>query len=217
MIYLKASAIEKIHNYIIDSLGGEPGVINFGTLDAASKRALTGFSSFEPYNDVLSKAAAIAWSIIVWHPFVDGNKRTAIAVLANTLGTNGISLAIPPYMVRETILIAKGKIDDNRFAEDIRPWCSRNRIAAACKQLRYGSIPTFSFRLAVGFGTVLGSHRQFWLMKKAYSILLDWFAANDLETLNETLRSWGNLAHEGYPRQAQFPVILTDELGDTLL
>lgn len=72
------------HARLIRTFGGVPGVRDLGALEAALARPQTGY-----YQDVVEEAAALLESLSQNHPFIDGNKRTAIAVTAAFLRING--------------------------------------------------------------------------------------------------------------------------------
>ncbi len=61
---------------------------------------------YEPFKDVIEKAVAIGYAIILWHPFVYGNKRTGIFLIGSTLAVNGIYMALPPYLVKYSVQAA---------------------------------------------------------------------------------------------------------------
>ena len=73
--------VEQIHDLLIDEFGGAKGIRDFGALDAALKRPYATFDKVELYPTSIEKAAAIIESILVNHPFVDGNKRTGYVLM----------------------------------------------------------------------------------------------------------------------------------------
>lgn len=77
------SEIHKLHELSIDKYGGSYGIRDEGLLDSAIARPFQTFGGEDLYATTIEKAAAIAESIIINHPFVDGNKRTGfLAMLA---------------------------------------------------------------------------------------------------------------------------------------
>lgn len=68
------------------------GVRDIGLLDSAVHRPLASFDGNDLYPTVLEKAAAILHSLLKNHPFVDGNKRTALSSAGIFLKLNGIIL-----------------------------------------------------------------------------------------------------------------------------
>ena len=92
------------------------------------------------YPHVLQKAAVLMHSIIVFHPFVDGNKRTALIAVDFYLHWNGYDFEIPYEADYFTISVAKGEQNLNAIlnwlvsnskrtvASVIRHWCCEQGI-----------------------------------------------------------------------------------------
>ena len=70
-----------IHSKLIENFGGGEGVRDQGGLEAAIARPYATFDGVDLYPDPIDKAAAIFESLIINHPFIDGNKRTAYTLL----------------------------------------------------------------------------------------------------------------------------------------
>jgi death-on-curing protein len=70
-----------IHSKLIENFGGGDGVRDQGGLEAAIARPYATFDGIDLYPDPIDKAAAIFESVIINHPFIDGNKRTAYTLL----------------------------------------------------------------------------------------------------------------------------------------
>ena len=85
--YLTLDDVLGIHQDSVDSFGGSHGLHDSGALESAVMRPQSGY-----YPDVVAEAAALWESLSQNHPFVDGNKRTAIASMAAHLGINGVWL-----------------------------------------------------------------------------------------------------------------------------
>jgi len=82
--YLTLVEALAIHADQINRFGGADGVRDPGQLEVALYRPQTGY-----YDDVIVEAAALWQSLSQNHPFVDGNKRTAFAVMYTFLAING--------------------------------------------------------------------------------------------------------------------------------
>ena len=76
---------ETLHNILIDKFGGSKGLRDEGSLLAALARPYATFDKQELYPTAVEKAAAIFESIIINHPFIDGNKRIAYLLMRLTL------------------------------------------------------------------------------------------------------------------------------------
>ena len=85
--YLTLDDVLGIHQDSIEAFGGSNGIRDSGGLQAAVMRPQSGY-----YPDVIAEAAALWESLSQNHPFVDGNKRIAIASMAAHLAMNGFWL-----------------------------------------------------------------------------------------------------------------------------
>jgi death-on-curing protein len=115
----------EIHNKAIELFGGGNGVRNFGALESALNRPFQTFGEEDLYPTVIEKAAAIGESIIMNHPFVDGNKRTGYILLELILKINGFNITASTDIIYEFVInISTGAI---RF-ESIVVWLQQNTI-----------------------------------------------------------------------------------------
>ena len=81
-----------IHNILIDRFGGSKGVRDLGSLESAINRPFATFDNKDLYQTPSEKAAAILESILINHPFIDGNKRTAYVLMRLLLLANGFDI-----------------------------------------------------------------------------------------------------------------------------
>lgn len=82
--YLTLVELLAIHVELVEEFGGSAGVRDPGALEAALFRPQTGY-----YRDVVHEAAALFESLVLNHPFIDGNKRVAFAAADVFLRLNG--------------------------------------------------------------------------------------------------------------------------------
>ncbi|MEM7333724.1 MAG: type II toxin-antitoxin system death-on-curing family toxin [Chloroflexota bacterium] len=92
--YLSAQEILFIHSRLIATTGGEHGIRDLSLLESAVARPMATFDGRDLYPDIFTKAAALMSSLAQNHPFVDGNKRTAITSSAMFLRRNNLSLEV---------------------------------------------------------------------------------------------------------------------------
>lgn len=78
-----------IHGRVIEETGGIPGILNPGGLESALARPFTAFSGKALFPELADKVAAMIHSLIAFHPFADGNKRTAL-VAADVSTVSGL-------------------------------------------------------------------------------------------------------------------------------
>jgi death-on-curing protein len=89
MHYLQVKHVLKMHSFAIDESGGLHGIRDRNRLESAIVRPQQSVFGKELFITVFLKAAALAHAIIFDHPFVDGNKRTAMIAAFVFLEDNG--------------------------------------------------------------------------------------------------------------------------------
>jgi death-on-curing protein len=99
--YLTLAEVLLLHAWLIERTGGSGGVRDVGLLESALARPQATFGQDDLYPDLWSKAAALMHSLIRNHPFVDGNKRTALAATGIFLELNGYALTTSNEAVLE--------------------------------------------------------------------------------------------------------------------
>lgn len=85
--YLNVTEVIEINAEVVRKFGGTHAVRDLGLLESAVARPQSGY-----YADILEEAAALFESLSQNHPFVDGNKRSAITVTGVFLLLNGYKL-----------------------------------------------------------------------------------------------------------------------------
>ena len=94
MRYLTIQEVLFVHFQVIERFGGMPGVLNLAGLESAVARPQATMEGDDLYASVLEKAAVLLHSLVLNHPFQDGNKRTAFTGLGLFLHYNGMALEI---------------------------------------------------------------------------------------------------------------------------
>ena len=118
MEYLTPAEVLLLHALLIQRTGGTSGVRDMGLLESALARPQAAFGQDDLYPDLWSKAAALMHSLIKNHPFVDGNKRTALTATGVFLELNGHRLATSNEAVLEfTRQAATGEIELAEIAD----------------------------------------------------------------------------------------------------
>ena len=122
--YLTLDDVLGIHQDSIEAFGGSGGLRDQGGLQSAVSRPQSGY-----YPDVIAEAAALWESLSQNHPFVDGNKRTAIASMAAHLAINGLWLK--PNQL-ESYRFMMGLYASGRFRmPELDAWLRAHTIAPA--------------------------------------------------------------------------------------
>lgn len=89
MIYLSLEHVLELHRRIIQQSGGSMGVRDVGALESALAQPQMTFGGEELYPTLVEKASALGFSLVMNHPFVDGNKRVGHAATEIFLVLNG--------------------------------------------------------------------------------------------------------------------------------
>jgi death-on-curing protein len=89
--YLTTADVLALHQALIERYGGAWGIRDMGAVEAAVFRSQCGY-----YADIIEEAAALLESLLINHPFIDGNKRTAFAACDVFLRINGQTLDNAP-------------------------------------------------------------------------------------------------------------------------
>ena len=89
MRYLKKDEVLSLHQMLLEQSGGTAGVRDEGALDSALAQPEMSFGGQDLYPKLVDKAAALAYSLIQNHPFIDGNKRVGHAAMEIILVLNG--------------------------------------------------------------------------------------------------------------------------------
>ena len=129
MRYLSLLEVLELHRRIIEQSGGALSVRDLGMLESAVAQPLMMFGGEALYPSIVStivettveKAAAIGFSTIMNHPFVDGNKRTGHAAMEVFLAMNGVNIsATTDEQERTIIAVASGDMKREAFTEWLR-------------------------------------------------------------------------------------------------
>lgn len=110
MAFLTIVELITIHAAVIQRYGGAVGVRDMGALDAAVFRPQSGH-----YDGPLAEAAALGESLLMNHPFVDGNTRVAVAAMDVHLRLNGWGIEVDATEAATFIVdgLAAGTLDSS--------------------------------------------------------------------------------------------------------
>jgi death-on-curing protein len=115
--FLTTEEALEIHGRLIRRFGGLDGVRDLGLLESALFRPQTGY-----YDDLACMAAAQFESLLMNHPFVDGNKRVAFFATDVFLRLNGFRLMVEADEAHAFLigLLERGECDFDRLLRWIR-------------------------------------------------------------------------------------------------
>ena len=123
--FLSAQQILFIHARLIATTGGEHGVRDLGLLESAVARSQATFDRKEFYPDLFQKAAALMHSLAQIHPFVDGNKRTAITAASLFLNQNGRRLETTNEALEQFTLLV---VNERLPLDEIASWFQSHTV-----------------------------------------------------------------------------------------
>lgn len=121
MRYLSLGEVLVLHQRLLTQSGGGEGLRDLGALESAVAQPRMTFGGQDLYPDLATKAAALGFSLIQNHPFLDGNKRVGHAALDTFLLLNGHELANPVDEAERVVLgVAVGTLDREGFTNWVR-------------------------------------------------------------------------------------------------
>lgn len=126
--HLSIDTVSEIHAETIKQFGGLDGVRDENLLASAVLAPQSSFGGKSPYRDIIEIAAAYLFYICQNHPFIDGNKRTAMMSAIVFLRINGIETR-PDNTEWEKLMldVAGSKIDRVAATKSLRKLLKRSR------------------------------------------------------------------------------------------
>src|SRR5512135_2647648 len=121
IVFLTLAEVIEIHADQIKQYGGRDGIRDINLLSSAVAVPHATFSGDFLHRDIFEMSAAFAFHVSQNHPFVDGNKRTALASALVFLEINSIDISDPDETLYESMIkIASGKMTKEEFSLVLR-------------------------------------------------------------------------------------------------
>ncbi len=121
MQYLQWEHLVRLHQRIVEESGGGAGIRDKGLAESALAQPLAAFGGQDLYPSLIEKAAALCYSLVSNHPFVDGNKRIGHGAMETFLVINGFAFAADASDAETTILnLAAGQLSREELTEWVR-------------------------------------------------------------------------------------------------
>lgn len=92
MRLLTLGEVIALHRRILAESGGTPGVRDLGAIASAVAQPSMSVGGQDAYATLIEKAAALGYSLVRSHGFIDGNKRIAHAAMEVFLVLNGVEI-----------------------------------------------------------------------------------------------------------------------------
>lgn len=116
--YLSLLEVLDLHRQIIYQSSGASGVRDLGALESAIAQPRMTFGGEDLYPTIVDKAAAIGFSLVMNHPFVDGNKRIGHAAMETFLVLNGLEInALVDEQEQVILRLASSEMEREDFVE----------------------------------------------------------------------------------------------------
>ncbi|MEX1245617.1 MAG: type II toxin-antitoxin system death-on-curing family toxin [Thermoanaerobaculia bacterium] len=126
IVYLSVEQVLHLHQIQIERFGGSGGLRDRAGLESAIARPAATFGGDDLYPDLASKAGALMHSLVMNHPFVDGNKRVGAMAAELFLEINDRRLlGSDDDIERMTFALTRGEVDAERLAIWFRQRISR--------------------------------------------------------------------------------------------
>jgi len=93
MRFLTLGEVLALHRRILAESGGTSGVRDLGAIASALSQPKVSVGGQDAYPTLIEKAAALGYSLIRNHGFLDGNKRIAHAAMEVFLVMNGMEIS----------------------------------------------------------------------------------------------------------------------------
>lgn len=121
MRYLTLDEILELHRLVLAQSGGAVGILNLGALESCVAQPYMTFGGKDLYPTLADKVAALGYSLIQNHPFVDGNKRVGHAAMETFLVLNSHELTGSVDEQERLVLgVAASQVRREEFTEWVR-------------------------------------------------------------------------------------------------
>ena len=116
-LFLTLDEILTLHEDRIRKYGGSSGVRDLGLLESAIGTVMATFGGEFLHETLFEMAAAYLYGICKNHPFVDGNKRTAVSAALVFLDMNGVEVAADENDFYDLVIaVAEGRVSKAEIA-----------------------------------------------------------------------------------------------------
>ena len=128
MRYLSIREVLSLYEQIMATSGGTVGIRDLNGLESAVAQPKMTYGGEELYPSLTEKAAALAFSLIMNHPFTDGNKRIGHAAMETFLVLNGAEINASEQDQEQIVLgVAASEISRGEFVRWLQDHVSERR------------------------------------------------------------------------------------------
>jgi death on curing protein len=121
--FISKSLALRIHQRQVEKFGGSQGIRDNGLLESALAQPQSAFGGQLLHPTLHEQAAAYLYHLAKNHPFIDGNKRTAYAVMETFLRLNGYTLDLDNEEAYQMVLdVAQSQLEKDALARQLEQW-----------------------------------------------------------------------------------------------
>lgn len=122
--FLTMQEVLDIHRWALQAFGGMDGVRDTGMVESALAAPQMTFGGVELHVTLVEKASALAFSLVMNHGFIDGNKRVGFWAMDTFLRVNGNYLVCTAEEGEAMFLsLADGKMTREQLTNWLAPRC----------------------------------------------------------------------------------------------
>ena len=115
--------MSRLYQGIVDVTGGEHGYLSRSNLEYLLDTVKDVGERLPRKQAIIKKAAFLLYNVIVVHPFLNGNKRTAFEITRSFVSSNGYRLESDTTdSFRFLLEVAAGKVSENA----VETWVARH-------------------------------------------------------------------------------------------
>ena len=121
--YPTVEQVSRLYDLIIAKTGGERGYLSRSNLDYLLHTVHDVGERLPRRRAIVKKAAFLLYNVIVIHPFLNGNKRTAYALVELFLKSNGYEVSPETKDAYQFLIgVASGKVSE----DEVEGWIARH-------------------------------------------------------------------------------------------
>lgn len=121
MKYLTMEAVIAHHDRLVLETGGATGLRDFGLLSSAIAAPSQSWDGEDLYSDIFEKSCAYLFHLIKNHPFIDGNKRTAVICFIDFLWLNDCQIDFDfDFLYTLALDIAENKLEKGEVIQIVK-------------------------------------------------------------------------------------------------
>lgn len=122
--FLNKETLLLFHKDQLARYGGADGLRDNGLFESALAQASATFGGDYVHQDIYEMGAAYGYHICKNHPFIDGNKRTALIAMYIFMHINGYEINVPQKVLYALIMdLAAGKLVKDELSSFLRQYC----------------------------------------------------------------------------------------------